>query len=87
MSEALHLEVGHFSVRVLVIEPGVIETHFGVNVLDHHDEPGPYEELASLWQHTQAKLGGGDAAPGPELVATVIAKTHSKVIAVSCGGP
>ena len=73
LSEALHLEVGHFGVRVLVIEPGGIETRFGVNMLDHRDEPGPYEELASLWQHAQAKLGGDDAVPGPELVASVIA--------------
>jgi NAD(P)-dependent dehydrogenase (short-subunit alcohol dehydrogenase family) len=73
LSEALHLEVGHFGVRVLVIEPGVIETRFGVNVLDHRNEPGPYEELASLWQDAQAKLGGDDAVPGPELVASVIA--------------
>ena len=58
---------------MLVIEPGAIETRFGVNVLDHRDEPGPYKELASLWQQAQAKLGGGDAAPGPELVASVIA--------------
>jgi NAD(P)-dependent dehydrogenase (short-subunit alcohol dehydrogenase family) len=73
LSEALHLEVGHFGVRVLVIEPGVIETRFGVNVLDHRDEPGPYEELASLWRDAQAKLGGDGAVPGPELVASVIA--------------
>jgi NAD(P)-dependent dehydrogenase (short-subunit alcohol dehydrogenase family) len=73
LSEALHLEVGHFGVRVLVIEPGAIETAFAANVLDHRDEPGPYKELASLWQEAQAKLGGGDEAPGPELVASVIA--------------
>lgn len=73
LSEALHLEVGHFGVRVLVIEPGAIDTAFGVNVLDHREEPGPYKELASLWQNAEGKLGGGDAAPGPELVASVIA--------------
>ena len=72
LSEALHLEVGHFGVRVLVIEPGVIETRFGQNVLDHRDEPGPYQELGRLWQGAQAKLSGGEAAPGPELVASVI---------------
>jgi len=73
LSEALHLEVGHFGVRVLVIEPGVIETHFGANAVDHRDEPGAYRELASLWQLAQAKLSGEEAAPGPALVASVIA--------------
>jgi len=73
LSESLHLEVGHFGVRVLVIEPGSIETRFGANVLDHRNEPGPYEELGSLWQSAQTKLNGDEAAPGPELVASVIA--------------
>ena len=49
LSEALHLEVGHFGVRVIVIEPGLIETSFGANVLDHRGELGPYEELAQVW--------------------------------------
>lgn len=73
LSEALHLEVGHFGVRVLVIEPGAIETRFGANVLDHRDEPGAYQELASMWQRAQTKLSGDEDAPGPELVAAVIA--------------
>jgi NAD(P)-dependent dehydrogenase (short-subunit alcohol dehydrogenase family) len=73
ISEALHLEVGHFGVRVFAIEPGVIETEFGTNMVDHRSEPGPYRELADLWAVAQQKLGDGTPAPGPELVATVIA--------------
>jgi NAD(P)-dependent dehydrogenase (short-subunit alcohol dehydrogenase family) len=73
LSEALHLEAGHFGVRVIVIEPGVIETRFGENVVDHRDEPGPYEELGRLWQDASARLNGDQAPPGPELVAAVIA--------------
>jgi len=73
LSEALHLEVGHFGVKVVVIEPGFIETAFGANVLDHRDEPGPYQPLAALWEGAQAKLSNGEAAPGPELVASAIA--------------
>ena len=72
ISEALKLEVGHFGVRVFVIEPGVIETSFGANALDHRDEPGPYEELSALWATSMETLGGGQAAPGPELVAAAI---------------
>jgi len=58
---------------VFAIEPGVIETSFGSNALDHRAEPGPYEELGTLWTKAQEILGGGQAAPGPELVATAIA--------------
>jgi short-subunit dehydrogenase len=73
LSEALHLEVGHFGVRVRVIEPGVIETNFGANMIDHRDEEGPYRELGVLWQAAQSKLGGEGPVPGPDLVASVIA--------------
>lgn len=73
ISEALKLEVGHFGIRVFAIEPGVIETSFGSNVLDHRAEPGPYEELAALWNKSVEILGGGQVAPGPDLVATAIA--------------
>ena len=73
LSEALHLEAGHFGVRVLVIEPGNIETQFGANLVDHRAGPGPYQALAQLWEGAQDKLGGGEAVPGPELVAAVIA--------------
>jgi NAD(P)-dependent dehydrogenase (short-subunit alcohol dehydrogenase family) len=73
LSEALHLEVGHFGVRVIVIEPGVIDTEFGANLVEHRNEPGPYSELGALWPVAVAKLGGGEPAPGGELVATVIA--------------
>jgi short-subunit dehydrogenase len=72
ISEALHIEAGHFGVKVIVIEPGVIETNFGTNVLDHRAEPGPYSELWDVWQGAQEKLSNGEAAPGPELVASVI---------------
>jgi NAD(P)-dependent dehydrogenase (short-subunit alcohol dehydrogenase family) len=73
VSEALKLEAGHFGIRVFAIEPGVIETSFGANALDHRAEAGPYEELGTLWAKAMDTLGGGQAPPGPELVATAIA--------------
>ena len=73
ISEALKLEAAHFGIRVFAIEPGVIETSFGANVLDHRAEPGPYEELGTLWAKAMETLAGGQVAPGPELVATAIA--------------
>jgi short-subunit dehydrogenase len=69
LSEALHLEVGHFGVKVLVIEPGAIETSFGANVVDYRYEPGPYEPLAHQWEGAVEALRGNQPAPGPELVA------------------
>jgi NAD(P)-dependent dehydrogenase (short-subunit alcohol dehydrogenase family) len=74
LSESLHLEAGHFGVRVIVIEPGVIETSFGDNAIDHRPEPGPYAELATAWEAAMDKLGGGGEPPGPELVAVTIAE-------------
>ena len=73
ISEALKIEVGHFGIRVFAIEPGVIETSFPSNALDHRAEPGPYEELGTLWTKAAEILGGGQASPGPELVAAAIA--------------
>jgi NAD(P)-dependent dehydrogenase (short-subunit alcohol dehydrogenase family) len=72
LSESLHLEVGHFGIRVLVVEPGVIATRFGDNMVDLRGRPGPYAELAKLWEGAIGVLGGGEPAPGPELVATKI---------------
>jgi NAD(P)-dependent dehydrogenase (short-subunit alcohol dehydrogenase family) len=77
LSEALHLEVGHFGVRVYVIEPGAIASRFSDNLVDHRSEPGPYEPLVDEWEGAMERLGGGQPAPGPELVAEVIADALS----------
>jgi short-subunit dehydrogenase len=87
VSEALHLEVNHFGVDVLVIEPGAIETSFGANVVDYRGHPGPYQELATMWEGAMGRLSNGEPAPGPELVALTIcdalaAKSHPLRIAV-----
>lgn len=78
ISEALHYEVGHFGIRVIVIEPGGFQSSisekspepYGVN------EP-PYDELAKLWEAAQGKLrggeGGGGESPGSEVAAQLIA--------------
>jgi NAD(P)-dependent dehydrogenase (short-subunit alcohol dehydrogenase family) len=72
LSESLHLEVGHFGVRVLIVEPGGIETEFGTNMVDLRGRPGPYQELAELWDGAMDRLRGGEGPPGPEAVATAI---------------
>ena len=73
ISESLKLEAAHFGIKVFAIEPGVIETSFGDNALDHRGEPGPYAELGTIWEKAMETLGGGGPAPGPELVADAIA--------------
>ncbi len=73
LSEALHYELGHFGVRVVIIEPGIIETRFDTNrVITNCDEP-PYDELDEQWHASREKLQQGPA-PGPELVAQTIAE-------------
>lgn len=72
LSESLHIEVGHYGVRVLVVEPGSIATRFGDNMVDLRGRPGPYAELAEKWDKAMGVLGGDGPAPGPELVATKI---------------
>jgi hypothetical protein len=48
-----------------VAPPGVIETNVGSNVLDHRAEPGPYEELGTLWARVMETPGGPLDQPGP----------------------
>jgi NAD(P)-dependent dehydrogenase (short-subunit alcohol dehydrogenase family) len=79
MSEALHLEAGHFGVQVVVIQPGRIATPFDSNVIDHRAGPGPYRELHDLWQQAFGKLGGEGDPPGPELVAQTVAEALEAV--------
>jgi short-subunit dehydrogenase len=87
ISEALHLEVGHFGVDVLIIEPGSIDTRFGANLVDHRGGKGPYAELEALWAGAMGTLSGGQPSPGPELVALAIcdalaSKDHPLRVAV-----
>jgi NAD(P)-dependent dehydrogenase (short-subunit alcohol dehydrogenase family) len=73
LSEALHYEVGHFGIRVVMIEPGMFETNFGANEQYYGREGGPYDELAQQWDASRTKLPPNDAASGAETVAGAIA--------------
>jgi NAD(P)-dependent dehydrogenase (short-subunit alcohol dehydrogenase family) len=73
ISEALHLEVGHFGIRVVMIEPGFIATEFGSNLHEHGDDVPPYDELRRRWDAATDALAGDGPPQGPELVAEAIA--------------
>jgi NAD(P)-dependent dehydrogenase (short-subunit alcohol dehydrogenase family) len=72
MSESLHYEVGHFGIRVVIIEPGAFATAFGDNARRHGEDAPPYDELRRQWDAAAGVLSGGEA-PGPEPVARAIA--------------
>lgn len=73
ISEALHYEVGHFGIRLVIIEPGAIETRFDENRKTFGTDGGPYEELDRQFSASGEKLQSGPV-PGPELVAQRIAE-------------
>jgi NAD(P)-dependent dehydrogenase (short-subunit alcohol dehydrogenase family) len=73
ISEALHYEVGHFGIRVALVEPGYFETEFqGKEPRFGLDAP-PYDELDRQWAVAFEKLRGSEPVSGPEPVAQVIA--------------
>ena len=72
LSESLAFEVGHFGVRVVIVEPGYIAPGM-INQVRHGEEGTPYEELRRQWSGTPELLVGPDGRPGPELVGTAVA--------------
>jgi len=72
LSEALHYEVGHFGVRVRIIEPGIFSTAFQGKEYGFEITP-PYDELEREWGAVREVLTGGEEPPGPEVVAGTIA--------------
>jgi short-subunit dehydrogenase len=59
-SESLKYEIGHFGVRVHLIEPGGVETPFGGNrrlVGAAAGEESPYTEMLEQWNAASERLG------------------------------
>ncbi len=76
-SDCLRLEVAPFGIRVVIIEPGAIETEFGevavVPLLERSGD-GPYGELARrMAAATRRTFSSGKASP-PSLIADLIVK-------------
>lgn len=70
ISEALYVELAHFGVRVVVVEPGFIAP----GMKEHSSTAGPaaYDDLDAQLAEVARKMQGG-ARPGPDLVASVVA--------------
>jgi len=75
LSEAMYVELRHFGIKVIAIEPGYIATPMLEKEKDenHGVDTAPYDELDRIWQGAQSTLTGGVEPPGPELVAAAIA--------------
>ena len=72
VSEALHIEAGHFGIRTVIIEPGYFKTAIGDSGVAYGLDDPPYDELSEITKRMTAQLGRDDA-PGPEVVAVAIA--------------
>jgi NAD(P)-dependent dehydrogenase (short-subunit alcohol dehydrogenase family) len=71
MSESLYFELGHFGIRVVIIEPGYIAP--GMKHDGDHVGPDAYAELHAQWKGTDSRLVGPEGRPGPETVALAVA--------------
>ncbi len=71
ISETLKYELGHFGIRVVIIQPGYIAP--GMKRGTHHEGPAVYAPLLEQWEGTDAKVTGPGGRPGPELVGNAIA--------------
>jgi NAD(P)-dependent dehydrogenase (short-subunit alcohol dehydrogenase family) len=71
ISETLHYELGHFGIRVVIIEPGYIAP--GMKKIDIElPQPSAYQQLYDEWASTDDKVTGPTGRPGPELVGRAI---------------
>jgi NAD(P)-dependent dehydrogenase (short-subunit alcohol dehydrogenase family) len=72
LTEAMYIELAHWGIKVIAIEPGFIATPMLEKDEGYGTDAPPYDELGRIWEGATAKLSGGDP-PGPELVAAAIA--------------
>jgi NAD(P)-dependent dehydrogenase (short-subunit alcohol dehydrogenase family) len=72
LTESLHLEVRHFGIRCVLIEPGLTAT--GIQPIETHKGPADYAALWEQWAGADTKMTGPSGPPGPEGVALAIAR-------------
>jgi NAD(P)-dependent dehydrogenase (short-subunit alcohol dehydrogenase family) len=73
ITEGAKYELGHFGIRLHLIEPGVIDTAFRGNIRHVNKDSEIYRGLTEQWDGATDRLRGDKPKPGPELVAGVIA--------------
>jgi NAD(P)-dependent dehydrogenase (short-subunit alcohol dehydrogenase family) len=71
-TESLHVEVRHFGIRCVLIEPG--NTAPGIKAVERHAGPADYAGLWEQWAGAHNKMTGPSGPQGPEVVALVIAR-------------
>lgn len=69
-SETLHYELGHFGIRVVIVEPGYIAP--GMKASPRWGMEPPYDELGEQWWGADSKLLGAGGRPSPEVVGEAI---------------
>src|SRR5690242_20793474 len=71
LTESLHLEVRHFGIRSVLIEPGTIAP--GMKASEPHKGPADYAGLWEQWAGADTKMTGPSGRTAPEVVALAIA--------------
>jgi NAD(P)-dependent dehydrogenase (short-subunit alcohol dehydrogenase family) len=71
LTESLHVEVRHFGIRCVLIEPGNIAP--GMKASEPHQGPADYAGLWEQWAGADTKMTGPSGRTGPEVVALAIA--------------
>jgi len=71
LTESLHIEVRHFGIRSVLIEPGTIAT--GIKASQLHQGPAEYAGLWEQWAGAHTKMTG-PSLPGPAVVGLAIAR-------------
>jgi NAD(P)-dependent dehydrogenase (short-subunit alcohol dehydrogenase family) len=71
-TESLHVEVRHFGIRCVIIEPG--NTATGIKAIEPHKGPADYAGLWEQWAGSHNRVMGPSGPPGPEAVALAIAR-------------
>jgi NAD(P)-dependent dehydrogenase (short-subunit alcohol dehydrogenase family) len=69
-SETLHYELGHFGIRVVIVEPGYIAP--GMKATGHTPGDPAYAQLWEEWEHTDQVVLGPGGRPGPEVAAAAV---------------
>jgi len=72
LSETLHIELGHFGVRVVIVEPGYVGD--GMAPLEKNEGDGAYGELSQEWERAVATLIGPGGRPGSTIVSQAVIK-------------